>query len=83
MRNTNFILIFFNLVQGHECLAQRLELDLVGSEKLLTDQEELKELFGTVFQKDGSDADLEQNLHLTTCKYFFSDMELLMKFKQI
>lgn len=37
VRNTNFILIFFSVVQGLECLPKRLELDPVSSEKPLRD----------------------------------------------
>lgn len=67
-RPKNFILILFDVMQGLECPAKRLGLDTAGSEEPLRDCEDLKEIFGAVFQEDCSDANLEQNLHLTTQK---------------
>lgn len=53
-------------MQGLECPAKKLGLDTVGCEEPWRDDENLKEIFGAVFQEDCSDANLEQNLHLTT-----------------
>lgn len=52
-------------MEGLLCLAKRLGPGPTGSDAPRRD-DDLRGLFGAVLQEDGSGADLEQNLHLTT-----------------
>ena len=66
VKNKNSILILFSVVEGLKCVAKRLGLDPTHGEEPFRDNEGLRELFGAVFQEGCSDANLEQNLLLTT-----------------
>lgn len=66
VKSKNSILILLNVLEGPECVAKRLGLAPIRGEEPSRDDEGLRGTFRAVFQEGCSDANLEQNLHLTT-----------------